>query len=98
MSVNNVVGSQYINTNKGAPAGIALHPYNITNLNLGYSWRPDDMGVKKLTFDFYVDNLFNANYNPYEYVQLQSAKDGGNYIAAQAGAPTFIGASLAAKF
>ncbi|MBU2811193.1 TonB-dependent receptor [Acidithiobacillus thiooxidans] len=95
---DHVIGSQYINTNKGAPAGIALHPYNITNLNLGYVWRPAEMGVKKLTFDVYVDNLFNANYIPYEYLQLQSAKDGGNFIAAQASAPAFVGASLAAKF
>lgn len=95
---DHVVGSQYINTNKGTPAGVSLHPYNITNLNLGYAWRPNQMGVKKLTFDVYVDNIFNANYIPYEYQQVRAAKDGGNFIVAQASAPAFVGASLAAKF
>ncbi|MBW9247546.1 MAG: TonB-dependent receptor [Acidithiobacillus ferriphilus] len=95
---DHVVGSQYINTNKGAPAGVSLHPYNITNLNLAYAWRPGDMGVKKVTIDLYVDNIFNANYIPYEYEQLRSAKYGGNFITAQASAPAFAGASVTAKF
>ncbi|MEY2333358.1 hypothetical protein [Acidithiobacillus ferrianus] len=54
--------------------------------------------MKKVTIDLYVDNVFNANYIPYEYQQLRSAKYGGNFITAQAGAPTFVGASMAAKF
>jgi iron complex outermembrane receptor protein len=56
------------------------------------------MGVKKVTVDLYVDNIFNANYIPYEYEQLRSAKYGGNFITAQASAPAFVGASVAAKF
>ena len=75
-----------------------MHPYNITNLHLDYAWRPGDVSVKKVTIDLYVDNVFNANYIPYEYQQLRSAKYGGNFITAQAGAPTFVGASMAAKF
>ena len=70
----------------------------LTNLHLDYAWRPGDAGVKKVTIDLYVDNVFNANYIPYEYQQLRSAKYGGNFFTAQAGAPTFVGISMAAKF
>lgn len=95
---DHVIGSQYINNDKGTPVGDSLHPYNITNLNLGYTWHPHMATVKKATLDFYVDNLFNADYYPYEYQELRSEKDGGNYLIAQASAPTYVGASLSVTF
>jgi Outer membrane receptor proteins, mostly Fe transport len=95
---DHVIGSQYINNDKGTPVGDSLHPYNITNLNLGYTWRPDMAVVKKATLDFYVDNLFNAAYYPYESQELRPKKDGGNYLMAQASAPTYVGANLAVTF
>ena len=54
--------------------------------------------MRTLSGDLYVDNVFKANYIPYEYEQLRSAKYGGNFITAQASAPAFVGASVAAKF
>ena len=51
--------------------------------------------MRVLSCDLYVDNIFNANYIPYEYERLRSAKYGGNFIAAQASAPAFVGASVA---
>ncbi|WP_414041333.1 TonB-dependent receptor [Acidithiobacillus sp. M4-SHS-6] len=95
---DHVIGSQYINNDKGTPVGYSLHPYNITNLNLGYTWRPDMVGIKKAEMDFYVDNLFNANYFPYMYQELRPVKDGGNYLVAQTSAPVYVGASLLVKF
>ena len=50
-----------------------------------------------LSCDLSVDNICNANYVPYGYEQLRSVKYGGNFIAAQASAPVFVGASVAAK-
>jgi len=50
-----------------------------------------------LSCDLYVDNICNANYVPYGDEQLRSVKYGGNFIAAQASAPVFVGAGVAAK-
>ncbi len=95
---DHVVGAQYINTNKGVNSGLNLHPYNVTDLNLGYSLQPMTMGLKKLSFNFYVDNLFNAQYYSSADLYLGSASEGGHFVEAQVGAPTFVGADIKATF
>ncbi|WP_312260979.1 TonB-dependent receptor [Candidatus Igneacidithiobacillus taiwanensis] len=95
---DHVVGPQYINTNKGVNSGIGLHPYNITNLNLGYTMRPMTMGLKKVTFDLYVDNLFNQKYFSSADLYLGKPSQGGHFVEAQVGAPTFVGADVKASF
>lgn len=95
---DHLVGSQYINTNKGVNSGLNLHPYNVTDLNLGYNWRPDAMGLKKVYFNLYVDNLFNAKYYSSANLYLGKPDQGGHFVEAQVGAPTFVGADVKATF
>jgi outer membrane receptor protein involved in Fe transport len=95
---DHLVGAQYINTNKGVNSLLSLHPYNVTDLNLGYTWRPMDMGVKKVYLNLYVDNLFNAKYYSSADLYLGSASEGGHFVEAQVGAPTFVGADVKATF
>jgi len=95
---DHVIGTQYINTNKGVNSGLSLRPYNITNLNLGYQWKPDIAGVKSLYFNLYVDNLFNAKYFSTADLYLGEPSQGGHFIEAEVGAPTFVGADLKASF
>jgi len=95
---DHVVGAQYINTNKGVNSGLSLHPYNLTNVNLGYTWKPGIYDIRSLHVDLYVDNLFNQKYFSTADLYLGKPSQGGHFVAAQVGAPTFVGADLKASF
>lgn len=89
---DHVVGSQYIENNAGTTTTTALKAYNVTNLDMGYNWRLHTGLAQSIGVEFYVDNLFNAHYIPYEYIQKS-----GNYALAESGAPMFVGGRLSIK-
>jgi outer membrane receptor protein involved in Fe transport len=60
--------------------------------------RPMAMGLKKVTFDLYVDNLFNQKYFSSADLYLGKPSQGGHFVEAQVGAPTFVGADIKASF
>jgi len=96
---DSLVGPWHMNTDLGSPAALpAVHPYNIVDLNIGYSWKTRSPYVRKWTLNAYVDNLFDTNYNPYEYQQIGGGPKGSpNYIEVETGAPVFIGLGLKLK-
>ena len=71
--------------NNGTPslAGLQIPSYNLVNAGLSYTVRS---GSKPLTFGLSVTNLFDKQYNPFEYVTS------GNYFAGGDGQGTPIGA------
>jgi len=95
---DHVVGPQFYNNSDGVNSGSSIRAYNITNLNLGYVWRPDMDALKKVSFNFYVDNLFNEKYFSYMEDRYRPGYLGGSYAVGQPGAPTFVGADLRATF
>ncbi|MGC9271976.1 TonB-dependent receptor [Acidiphilium sp.] len=96
---DNLVGPWHMNTDLGSPAGLpAVHPYNIVDLNVGYSWKTKSPYIHKWTFNVYVDNLFDTNYYPYEYQQFKGGPASDrNPVYVDTGAPLFIGAGLKLK-
>jgi len=91
---DHVIGQQYINTNKGVTTGTTLKPYNVTDLNVGYTWKPGVTYAKKIGLDFYVDNLFNASYIPYEYLETSGVPT----LLAQVSDPVYLGAKVTVGF
>ncbi len=81
--------------------GFKLSAYAIFNLGVHYSLPVERLPIKKIDFQFNVQNLFNQHYYAYyynQYVSYAGVYGGAPYSSAVPGAPTVVVLDVSARF